>query len=357
MKQALARTLTIAWLESLAIRRDPVILAMILLIPTLQIALFGYAIRPLGGEATVVIARAEKDPAALDLLGDSGSFRVVADGLSKDEALAKLRAQEALIAVVVPPAKSAEAMTVYVDDTDPARSDPPLAKFENHFWRNASERSPTSPPEVRIEHLYNPERRNNWIITPSLSGVVVMISMLMLGALAIVRERERGTWEALLSTPVNAGEAIIGKAVPYLLLGFAQALLVIGCGRVLFGLPLRGDLAAFGLFLAVFIFAHLVIGLTLSAAARSQLQAVQGAVLVYLPSMLLSGFLFPFANMPRWAQCIGAVLPLTYYTEVARGVMLRGADAAFVHSRTLPVAAIAAVALLAAVLTFRRRLL
>ena len=357
MKQAFARTATIAWLESLTIRRDPVILAMILLIPTLQIALFGYAIRPLGGETTVVIARAEKVPAALDLLGDSDSFRVEADGISREEALAQVRAQKALIALIVPSANSREAMTVYVDDTDPARSDPALAKIERHFWRRAAERVRTSPSEVRVERLYNPERRNNWIITPSLSGVVVMISMLMLGALAIVRERERGTWEALLSTPVSAAEAIIGKAFPYLLLGCAQALFVIGCSRVLFDLPLRGDLPAFGLFLAVFIFAHLVIGLTLSAAARSQLQAVQAAVLVYLPSMLLSGFLFPFANMPRWAQRIGAVLPLTYYTEVARGVMLRGADAAFIHARTLPVAGIAFVAMLAAILTFRRRLL
>ena len=157
-------------------------------------------------------------------------------------------------------------------------------------------------------------------MTPGLSGVVVMISMLMLGALAIVRERERGTWEALLSTPVNALEAIIGKALPYLLLGLVQAALVIACSRVLFGLPLRGSIAAFGAFLAVYTFVHLMIGLTISAAARTQLQAVQGAVLFYLPSTLLSGFLFPVANMPWWAQRLAAV----FSSDLLHGSRSRG---------------------------------
>jgi ABC-2 type transport system permease protein len=364
-----ARTLTLAWLESLTIRRDPVILAMILLIPKLQIALFGYAIRPLAGVAPVAIARMEKDADVLKLLKDSGVFRVVADGLTKEEALAKVRTREALIAIVIPSqtggeskdesvsALADESITIFVDDSEPARSDPALSKLESLYWREVAESSPTPPAKVRVERLYNPRSRNDWIMTPGISGVVVMISMLMLGALAIVRERERGTWEALLSTPVNASEAIIGKAIPYLLLGFVQAVFVIGCSRALFGLPLRGDLSAFGVFLIIYIFAHLVIGLAISAAARSQLQAVQGAVLIYLPSMLLSGFLFPFASMPEWAQRLGAVFPLTYYTEVARGVMLRGASGSFTYAQTLPVAIIAAVSMLAAILVFRRRLL
>ncbi|MBV9489108.1 MAG: ABC transporter permease [Verrucomicrobia bacterium] len=357
--RSVVRTLTLAWLESLAIRRDPVILAMILVVPTLQVVLFGYALRPLGGAVLVVVARTDKDPALLNLLEKWGDFRVVADGLSKEEALTRLRRQEALVAIVVhPPDASAGAgtVTVYADDSDPARSNPALSKLEAFYWRQIADPDVASSMEVRVERLYNPQSRNEWILTPALSGVVVMISTLMLGALSIVRERERGTWEAMLSTPVNGLEAVVGKALPYQVLGCAQAVLVIGCCRALFGLPLRGDLPAFGLFLAVFIFAHLVMGLTVSAAAGSQLQAVQGAVLIYLPSMLLSGFLFPFVNMPGWAQRLGALFPLTYYTEVARGVMLRGEDAAFVHARTLPVAAIAATALLAALLVFRRRL-
>ena len=368
-RQPVARTLTLAWLESLTIRRDPVILAMILLIPTLQIVLFGYAIRPLSGEAPVVIARVETDPALVNLLRDSGAFRVVADGLSRDAALARLRAQDALIAIVIPPPLPAadrdktaptattgdDAVRVIVDDSDLVRTDPALARLEALYWRRAAEGDPFRPPEVRVERLYNPERRPEWVLTPGLSGVVAMISMLMLGALSIVRERARGTWETLLATPVHAAEAVVGKALPYLVLGLVQAVLVIVACATLFGLPLRGDLWAFGLFLVVYLFAHLVMGLTISATARSQLQAVQGAVLVYLPSMLLSGFIFPFSTMPTWAQRLGAVLPLTYYNEVARGVMLRGADAAFVHARTWPVFVIATVALLAAVGTFRRQ--
>jgi ABC-2 type transport system permease protein len=357
--QSVVRALTLAWLETLTIRRDPVILVMILVVPTLQVALFGYALRPIGGPAPVVLARVDKDPAALQLLEKSGDFRVLADGLSKEEALARLRRQEALVAIVVRPPNAstgAIAVTVYADDSDPVRSNPALSKLESLYWRQVADPDLVPQTEVRVERLYNPQSRNEWILTPALSGVVVMISTLMLGALSIVRERERGTLEAMLSTPVNALEAIVGKALPYQLLGLGQAALVIGCCSVLFGLPLRGDMLAFGLFLAVFIFAHLVIGLTISAAAGSQLQAVQGSVLIYLPSMLLSGFLFPFVNMPWWAQRLGALFPLTYYTEVARGVMLRGEDAAFVDARTLPVAAIAVIALLAAVLVFRRRL-
>ena len=361
LSSGVRRSLTLAWLESLTIRRDPIILAMILLIPTLQIALFGYALRPFGGEVPVAIARAEDDRATLALFKDNGDFKIVADGLNRETALAEVKNGKALMGVVVPPASEAsetkdDSLTVYVDDSDWIRANPALSKFEATYWQRVAGSKGLPRAKIRVQRLYNPDNRNDWIMTPGLSGVILMISMLMLGALSIVRERERGTWEALLSTPVNAAEAIVGKALPYLLLGLVQAALVIGCSRALFALPLRGDLPAFGLFLGVYILAHLVIGLAISAAARSQLQAVQSAVLVYLPSMVLSGFLFPYANMPGWAQRLGAILPLTYYNEIARGVMLRGADASFVHARTLPVAAIAVVSLAVAIVTFRRRL-
>jgi hypothetical protein len=215
--RSLVRTLTLAWLESLAIRRDPVILAMILVVPTLQVVLFGYALRPLGGPAPVVISRLDQDPAELDLLEKSGDFRVVADGLSREEALTRLRRQEALLAIVVRPANAlagAAAVTVYADDSDPVRSNPALSKLEALYWRQVAETDAAASTEVRVERLYNPQSRNEWILTPPLSGVVVMISMLMLGALSIVRERERGTWEAMLSTPVNPLEAVVGKALP-----------------------------------------------------------------------------------------------------------------------------------------------
>jgi ABC-2 type transport system permease protein len=361
LSSGVRRSLTLAWLESLTIRRDPIILAMILLIPTLQIALFGYALRPFGGEVPVAIARAEDDRATLALFKDNGDFKIVADRLTRGTALAEVKNGKALMGVVVPPASEPsetkdDSLTVYVDDSDSIRANPALSKFEATYWQQAGGSKAFPRAKIRVQRLYNPDNRNDWVMTPGLSGVILMISMLMLGALSIVRERERGTWEALLSTPVTASEAIVGKALPYLFLGFVQAALVVGCSRVLFGLPLRGDLPAFGLFIAVYIFAHLVIGLAISAAARSQIQAVQSAVLVYLPSMVLSGFLFPFANMPDWAQRLGAVFPLTYYNEVARGVMLRGTDAAFVHARMWPVVAIAAGSLAVAIASFRRRL-
>ncbi len=361
-RRSLARTCTLAWLESLTIRRDPVLLAMVLLIPTVQVALFGYAIRPLGGQVPVIVARAQAGPDLPAALEETGALRVVGDGFSEADALAQVRTGAALIAIIFSPPSEGESggadadksvARVFVNDSDPVRVEPALSALEARYWRQVAQ---GGEDEVHVERLYNPGRRNDWIMTPGLSGVVVMISMLMLGALCLVRERERGTWEALLSTPVSAGEAIVGKALPYLVLGCLQAVVVIGCCRFLFGLPLRGDLPAFGLFLVVYTFTHLLMGLTLSAAARNGLQAVQGAVLIYLPSTLLSGFLFPFANLPWWAQRIGTLLPLTQYVEVARGVTLRGVSAGFVLARTAPVAALAALWLAGAILAFRRRL-
>jgi ABC-2 type transport system permease protein len=186
--------------------------------------------------------------------------------------------------------------------------------------------------------------------------VWVMISMLMLGALTLVREREQGSWESLLATPVDAFDALLGKLSPYLLLGMAQAAIVIGLSHFLLQLPLRGDLTALMLAALLLAAAHLVLGFTLSALAVNQMQAIQGAVFFYLPSMLLSGFMFPFASMPPWAQAFGEVLPLTHFVRVARGVLLRGEGSQFVWQEMHAVLIFTLLATLVAILCYRRRL-
>jgi ABC-2 type transport system permease protein len=183
-----------------------------------------------------------------------------------------------------------------------------------------------------------------------------MISMLMLGALTLVRERERGSWEALLVCPVTALEVLIGKLSPYVVIGVAQAAVVIGVARLLFALPMTGDFWALLLAVPVYAAAHLMLGFAFPALAESQLQAMQGAVFFYLPSMLLSGFMFPFQDMPGWARIIGEALPLTHFVRAARGVLLKGEGAALVASEMAPVALFALVAAGVALTAYRQRI-
>lgn len=354
---------TLAWLESLNIFRDPAVLSLILVVPVLQIMLCGYALQPLGRHIPIVVARSTPGQALVAVLEQHGDFKVVADGLSKQQALAKLQTQQALLALVLPPplppsasAVEPDPITLYVDDSNPLRANPALSTLEAQYWRHLVAQEALLLPPLVVTRLYNPENHSTWIMAPTLSGVIVMISMLMLGALSIVREREQGTWEALLATPIYAFEAVIGKALPYLLLGMLQAVLVISCSALLFHLPQRGNLIAFAVFVLVYTLVHLIIGITISAAAKNQMQAMQGAVLFYLPSMLLSGFLFPYENMPAWAQYLGRLFPLTYYVEVARGVLLRGAEASYSFTRTTPMGVLLVLFLALAGLVFRRRL-
>jgi ABC-2 type transport system permease protein len=183
-----------------------------------------------------------------------------------------------------------------------------------------------------------------------------MISMLMLGALTLVRERERGSWETLLATPVDAFDALIGKLSPYVIIGTVQATVVIGVAGLLFNLPATGDLWALLIAVPLYSAAHLILGFAFSAFAESQLQAIQGAVFFYLPSMLLSGFMFPFLGMPAWARSIGEMLPLTHFVRATRGVLLRGEGVSLVAREMAPVAMFTLVAAALALASYRRRI-
>jgi len=181
-----------------------------------------------------------------------------------------------------------------------------------------------------------------------------MISMLMLGALTLVRERERGTWEGLLATPLGAAEVLAGKLAPYVPIGTLQAALVVGGAALLFELPVRGSLLPFLAAAALCAASYLAVGFVISAHSRTQMQAIQLAVMLYLPSMLLSGFMFPFQGMPAWARALGEALPLTHFVRVSRDVLLRGGDGGRVELTWL--AGLAAGCILLAAATYRRRL-
>jgi ABC-2 type transport system permease protein len=244
------------------------------------------------------------------------------------------------------------------DASDPAATRPATLALAIELQRvRAQTLAPmldTSAPP--IEWLHNPDARTSWSLTPALIGVVVMISTLLLGALTLVREREQGTWEALLATSIDGTDALLGKLGPYVIAGLAQALIVAGVAHAAYGVPFSGSLAALTCAAVLFAATHLLVGFALSAVAATQLQAIQSAVFFYLPAMLLSGFMFPFQGMPRWAQLLGECLPLTHFVRIARGVMLRGEQLEQVMPELWPIAAFGALAGALALAAYRRHL-
>lgn len=350
----LRRAAAVARVEILHVLRDRATLALVVTVPAMQVLLFGYAVNldPRGLPLAIARDSAAEGDRLRRLVDGTGYFTVIADGLPPGGAVERVTDGRALVAI-----ETGDPARVVVDATDATAVRPALAALEIAYWRASAEADPlAAPPRVEIERLHNPAGRTAWTIVPGLAGVVVMIGTLMLGALTLVRERERGTWEALLATPVGAGEAMAGKLAPYVALGTAQAAVVIGVGRLLFDVPVTGSLAALLIATPLYAAAHLVLGFALSAIAASQMQAVQAAVVFYLPSMLLSGFMFPFQGLPAWARFIGEILPLTHFVRAARGALLRGDGAGAIAAEMLPVALFAAGAAAVALLAYRRRL-
>ena len=365
VSRRLARIVAVARLELLHLLRDRTTIALITTLPAIQILLFGYAVNldPRG----IRIAIAGDASATVDdvrrTVASTGYFVVVADHLAPGAAARMVADGRALVGLELtgsPPALHGGAPTrprIVADATDPSAVRPALAALESAYWEHVARASGLGARRpAEVEWLYNPDGRTAWTIVPGLAGVVVMISMLMLGALTLVREREHGTWESLLATPVDAADALIGKLSPYVLVGTLQAAVVLGIARVLFDLPLTGSVAALLAAVPIYAAAHLVLGFAFSALADSQMQAVQGAVLFYLPSMLLSGFMFPFQGMPGWAQTAGNLLPLTHFVRATRGVLLKGDGAPTVFAEMSPVAIFALLAAAVALWAYRRRI-
>lgn len=361
----IARILAVARLEVLHLMHDLTTLWLIVLIPAIQMVLFGYAVNLDPKDIRVAIAGSRHgliDQVRRTVL-KTGYFVILADGLGPGGAERMVEQGKALIGIEVPSMDGSERGTpsdgprVVVDGTDPAAVRPALAALETTYWQHLAELSAIGPvPSVDVEWLYNPESRTDWAIVPGLVGVVVMISMLMLGALTLVRERERGSWEALLATPVRAVDALVGKLSPYVIVGTVQAAIVICIARLLFHLPATGNLWALFVGVPLYASAHLILGFGLSALAESQMQAIQAAVFFYLPSMLLSGFMFPFQGMPTWARTIGETLPLTHFVRATRGVLLKGGGASLVAFEMLPVVLFTVIAAALALAAYRRRI-
>jgi ABC-2 type transport system permease protein len=212
------------------------------------------------------------------------------------------------------------------------------------------------PIQIQVLPFYNPERRTPVFIVPGLVGVILTMTMMLMTALAIVRERERGTFEYLIATPVRRSEVMVGKILPYLLVGHVQVGLVLGLGFVLFDVPFRGSLFDLGVGALPFLASMLAVGLVVSASAQNQFQAMQMSFFFFLPSMLLSGFMFPFDAMPEAAQAIGECLPLTHFLRIVRGIILKGAPIGSLWVEVAAIVGFLAVAMLVATARFTKRL-
>ena len=316
------------------LRRDRLTFAMIIGIPTMQLILFGYAINlDVRNLETAVLDQADtaRSRELVAGLAATGVMHMGHVASSPQEVEALMRAGEISAAVVLPPdfetrleRRDRPAIQIVVDGSEQviqaaARQ---LAAFPvrgNQGWTDAT-------ASVEVVNFYNPERRAAVNTVPGLVGMILTMTMVLFTAIALVRERERGNLEMLIATPVSPWELTVGKIVPFIGIGLVQTTVVLVLGDVLFDVPLRGSLAELYLAALVFITANLSLGILISTLTKTQFQAMQMSFFTFLPQILLSGFMFPFAGMPQAAQYVAEALPLTHFLRLVRGIMLRGAD-------------------------------
>lgn len=342
---SVARTWAVFIKEFQQMLRDRLTFAMAVGVPVMQLILFGYAINTDPKGLPTAIVSADAGPMARSLvtaLQNTGYFKVVSQGTSLREADGLLAGGDVQFMIVIPPDFSRDvvrgdkpAVLVAVDATDPSASGNAIAALGQmtsqalvHDLRGPlrSLGADAPPFELRIHRRYNPEGLSRYNIVPGLIGTILTMTMVMLTSLAMTRERERGTMENLLATPVRPFEVMVGKILPYVVMGYVQLGVILGAAWLLFQVPMLGSFALLMAMIGVFIVANLAVGFTFSTIARNQLQAMQMTFFFFLPSMLLSGFMFPFRGMPEWAQAIGEVLPLTHFLRIVRGIMLKGAE-------------------------------
>jgi len=329
--------------EFVQMRRDRITFAMMIGIPILQMVIFGYAINSDPKRLPTVIVAADHSVFSRTIIAamqNSEYFKVIETVGTEDEAEQLIENGQVQFVLNIPQQFSRKLirgeqpdLLLTADATDPAATSNALSAFRivaeralardldgplSHLRRN------NPPLNVILHPRFNPEAITQYNIVPGLMGVVLTMTLVIITALAITRERERGTMENLLSTPVRPFEVMIGKIIPYIIVGYIQMGVILLAARFLFKVPIVGNLYLLLLVSLLFIAANLGVGLTFSTLARNQLQAVQMAFFFFLPSILLSGFMFPFRGMPVWAQCIGEILPLTHFLRIVRGIILKG---------------------------------
>ena len=335
----LHRFLAMVGKEFIQMRRDRLTFAMMIGIPIVQLILFGYAINTDPKHLPTVVVTGESDVYARSVIAamkHSDYFEIRDTTSSRDEAerLMALGDVQFIVSFPVDFARSivrgeSPSVLIEADATDPVATGSAIAAAAElptairHYLPKSAQAAEPPPVRVTVHRRYNPEAITQYNIVPALMGVILTMTMVLITAVAITRERERGTLEYLLVTPVRPFEVMVGKIVPYILVGYVQVTLILLAAKVLFHVPMDGSLLLLYSLILFFIGANLSMGILFSTIARNQMQAFQMSFFFFLPSILLSGFMFPFRGMPHWAQWIGEMLPLTHFLRMVRGLLLK----------------------------------
>lgn len=361
--------------EFVQMRRDRPTFAMILGIPLIQLTLFGYAINSDPRHLPAAVLVADQGPQSRTLvsaLKNSTYFDFVRQIHTEAEGREALKHGEVQFVINFPEDFSRKLLRgerpqvlVEADATDPAATGNALGSLDtllnsalqNDLKGTLAFLAPgSSPIDLRVHALYNPESITQYNIVPGLMGVILTMTMIVITGLAITRERERGTMENLLSMPTRPTEVLVGKILPYIVVGYIQVGVILVAARFLFHIPMEGSIALLLLVALVFIAANLAMGIMFSTIAKNQLQAMQMTFFFFLPSILLSGFMFPFRGMPHWAQGIGEVLPLTHFLRIVRGILLKGSNLTDILPEVWPIALFAACMLTISIKRYRQTL-
>ncbi len=361
--------------ELVQMRRDRLTFAIMIVMPVMQLLLFGYAINTDPRHMPTVVQVREEGPLTRSFLASikaSTFFDIVAVAHRDDEADRLLRSGDAMFLIVVPEGFESRfvrgerpQILIAADASDPVATGAAVPAVEQIAARAFAPdlegalsylSAGPAPYEVVAHRRYNPAGITAFNIVPALLGVILTMTMVMVTSIALTRESERGTMETLLATPVRPVEVMIGKTTPYIIVGAIQVVMVMAAARLLFHVPFTGSLGAFIAGVTVFLFANLMLGYLISTVARTQMQAMQMTFFIFLPSILLSGFMFPYRAMPHWAQAIGEALPLTHFLRLVRKIVLKGGDLAAVFSDLVPLTGILVALTTLALLRFRRTL-
>ncbi|MFT3995761.1 MAG: ABC transporter permease [Asticcacaulis sp.] len=368
----LKRILAILVKEFIQMRRDRMTFGMMIMVPVIQLALFGFAINSDPRHLPTVISLEETSPVIRSIISGmdrSSYFDIRAQVSDPAQADRMLENGEVAFVLEVPSGFTRDLMRgdrpqllLSADASDPSASSGAVAQM-NEIVRRALARDLTgswsglqatpSPVEVVVHRRYNPEGVTQYNIVPGLLGVILTMTMIMITAMAMTRERERGTLENLLAMPARPWEVMVGKITPYVGVGIIQTGIVLLAAVFIFNVPFLGSPWLMALCVGLFIIANLAVGFTFSTIARTQMQAMQMTFFFFLPSMMLSGFMFPFRGMPEWAQWLGSAFPLTHFLRAVRGIMLKGADASALWHNIWPLLLFIAVASTVAMKRYR----
>lgn len=362
----LPRIVAIMHKELLQLRRDRLTLAMIVGIPIMQMLLFGFAINTDVRNLAAAVVDQSNSHLSRQFISELRQTQVLdmqRSAASPQELEVLLRSGRISVGVYLPEDFDRRAL-------DPQRAaaqllvdgaDPTILGVANQLRRmplafDTSRKAEDAPPAIEVRPYFNPERRSAVFVIPGLIGIILTLTMMLFTAVSVVREREHGNLELLINTPVSTTQLMVGKVVPYIVIGLVQLALILAVGALLFKVPVRGSIAELYIAAAAFIAANLALGLFVSTIARTQFQAIQVTIFVLLPSILLSGFVFPFDGMPRVIQYLGEILPTTHFIRLTRGIMLRDAALSEISRELVILLVFTLIAMTAAIFRFSKRL-